>query len=388
LNAFLDSKLANPSTRSERNELILKVLSAYSPSGSESNVAQILDERLRLLGLDSHIDRVGNVVSAIGKGDAILLLCGHMDTVPGEIEVRQEGDRVWGRGACDAKGALLSLLFAFEDLSREEKVLGLGRIIFAGVTEEERSSAGLMEIIQENIRADYAIFGEPGGLNRITIGYRGHVTARLEVVTREVHASAPKLSTNSVEVIFEIYQKFKESASAEGKDSVADVSTAITEISGGTAHNTIPGRSTATVDIRVPLGRTTQQLTHEFETVLAGTREKYPDATISVAYDEPTEPYSVKLDSPIVRAINRSILKAGEKPVLIKKSGTGDMNTYATTFHAECITYGPGEASLSHTTNERVSIEEIFSCSKILAEAAKELFTLAEKKDPQNKEDL
>lgn len=356
------------------------MLSAYSPSGSERNVAEILAERLRLLGLNSYIDRVGNAVCEIGKGDALLLLCGHMDTVPGEIEVKEEGDRIWGRGACDAKGALLSLLFAFEDLSRQEELLDKGKIIFAGVTEEERSSAGLNEIIRDNVRAKYAIFGEPGGLNRITIAYRGHVSARVEVVTREVHASAPKLSTNSIEVIFEIYQKFKEKTVAEGKDSVADVSTAITEISGGNAHNTIPGRSTATIDIRVPLGRTTQQLTHEFGSVLAETREKYPDATISVEYDEPTEPYYVKLDSPIVRAINRSILKAGEKAVLIRKSGTGDMNTYAAAFNADCITYGPGEASLSHTINERVSVEEVFSCSKIVVEAAKELFLLADKK--------
>jgi acetylornithine deacetylase/succinyl-diaminopimelate desuccinylase-like protein len=55
------------------------------------------------------------------------------------------------------------------------------------------------------------------------------------------------------------------------------------------------------------------------------------------------------------------------------------MNTYASSFGADAVTYGPGEASLSHTTNEKVDIREIFACAKIIVDATKELFEINEK---------
>ena len=123
-----------------------------------------------------------------------------MDTVPGELPVKMEGEWVYGRGACDAKGALLSLLFAFEDLVGVHNKNATGKVIFAGVTEEERSSSGLAELIRTNTKVNFAIFGEPGGASKITVGYRGHLTVRMTIVTPEVHASAPKLVTNSAEL--------------------------------------------------------------------------------------------------------------------------------------------------------------------------------------------
>jgi [amino group carrier protein]-lysine/ornithine hydrolase len=379
LSAISDAAIDPAADSEERTKTIERVISAYTPSGKEEVVAKILHKELEAFGLDARIDGVGNIICEIGSGRAILLLCGHMDTVPGELDTKQVGDLFYGRGACDAKGALLSLLFAFEDLSREKTLLERGKIIFAGVTEEERSSSGLMELIREDVRAKFAIFGEPGGLNRVTVGYRGHVTTHLEVTTREAHASAPKLSTNSVELLFEIYRTLKENLGSRGNESVDSVSVSITEISGGSAHNTIPGRAVATMDVRVPIGKTTDQIRDSIESLASEFHMKYPDAGISVSFEEPTEPYSVRLDSPLVRAINRSILKTGEKPALIKKSGTGDMNTYATSFGSDSVTYGPGEASLSHTPDERISINEIFGCSKIVVKAARELFAFTEK---------
>jgi LysW-gamma-L-lysine carboxypeptidase len=187
------------------------------------------------------------------------------------------------------------------------------------------------------------------------------------------------LSTNSVELLFEIYRTLKENLGSRGNESVDSVSVSITQVSGGSAHNTIPGRAAATIDVRVPTGKTTDQIRDSIESLASEFHMKHPDAGISVSFEEPTEPYSVRLDSPLVRAINRSILKTGEKPALIKKSGTGDMNTYATSFGSDSVTYGPGEASLSHTPDERISINEIFGCSKIVVETARELFAFTEK---------
>ena len=184
------------SQEASRIDFAVKTISTYSPSGKEEGLASLIRDELSSRGFQPRIDAAGNIVCEYGTGNVSLLMCGHMDTIPGELPVKNEKGEIYGRGACDAKGPLLSLLFAFEDLAS----MGTrAKIIFAAVTDEELLSAGLTELIKNGVRTDYAIFGEPGGVSRITVGYRGHMTVRLEVITPEVHASAPKLTTNAAE---------------------------------------------------------------------------------------------------------------------------------------------------------------------------------------------
>ena len=112
-----NSKTPNQSREIQRTGLVRSAIATYSPSGQESNIARLIHDELASKGFTPRIDSAGNVVCEHGEGDASILLCGHMDTVPGELEVKLETGVIFGRGACDAKGALLSLLFAFEDLA-------------------------------------------------------------------------------------------------------------------------------------------------------------------------------------------------------------------------------------------------------------------------------
>lgn len=361
----------------QRTNLVSSTISTYSPSGQEGKLASLIRDELASRGFSPRIDGAGNVVCEHGKGATSILLCGHMDTVPGELEVKLDDGVIYGRGACDAKGALMSLLFAFEDLA--ESNIGM-RLVFAGVTGEEQTSVGLSELIKNNVRCAYAIFGEPGGFSKITIGYRGHLTIKLEVETPEVHASAPKLTTNSVELMFEVYNSIKKKLDAVDSTSTDKISASITQISGGSAHNVIPGRATATVDVRTPVGYSNEQALGLVREAISDESRTHPDAKISQLLADSTDSYRVRLDSPLVRAVSRSILKNGEKPNMVVKSGTGDMNTYAHTFGIDAITYGPGDAKLSHTSDEHVSITEIFKCASILKSAVRELLEIRSKK--------
>ncbi len=376
----------NSARKVERADLVLRVMSTYSPSGRETDVAMRIYNYLKSKKMSPQIDPVGNVLCEFGTGKRSVFLCGHMDTVPGELPVKFEGGKISGRGACDAKGPLLALLFAFEDLASDPSGQFNGRVIFAGVTEEERSSAGLTELVRRNFRADYALFGEPGGLSKVTVGYRGHLTLRITIVTPEIHASAPKFVTNSAELLYEVYSALKKTLKAENGGSLDKVSISLTEIKSGTAHNVIPGKTTATIDVRVPIGSRTDQIREIAERLIADFRSKVPDAKISVAYDEPTEPYRVPLSSPLVRAVSRSILRRGSKPQFITKSGTGDMNTYAMAFGVDAVTYGPGEAKLSHSSEENVSLEEIFACSEVVSSAINELISMKTGTNTESKE--
>ena len=90
----------------EEVALLEDLLSHYSPTGAEGHAAAFLVGQMRALGFNAFVDGAGNAVGSVGEGSREIMLLGHIDTVPGEIAVRHEGDILWGRGSVDAKGPL------------------------------------------------------------------------------------------------------------------------------------------------------------------------------------------------------------------------------------------------------------------------------------------
>ena len=171
----------------EAVDVLLGALKIYSPTTQESGLADFLVERMEKLGFSRvRIDRAGNAIGEIGKGRQKLLLCGHMDTVPGDLPVIRKQGRIYGRGAADAKSPLCALLMAASAMADS----GIA-MTFAGATQEEGEGAGVEQLIRSGSKYDYAVFGEPSGAERITVGYRGRVSLHLTVRTAGGHAGSP-----------------------------------------------------------------------------------------------------------------------------------------------------------------------------------------------------
>ena len=85
-----------------------------SLSGRETELAQWLVDQMAERGFEAERDAVGNAVGVAGDHGAskTILLLGHMDTVRGQIPIRRENGRLYGRGAVDAKGPLAALILA------------------------------------------------------------------------------------------------------------------------------------------------------------------------------------------------------------------------------------------------------------------------------------
>ena len=114
-------------------ELLQAMLETYSPSGSEQRLADLLHQHMLSHGFEVKKDRVGNVIGEFGNDGPRILLCGHMDTVPGEIPVRIEGDFLYGRGSVDAKSSLAAMLVG-SILAKERSTLPF-HVTLAGVVE-------------------------------------------------------------------------------------------------------------------------------------------------------------------------------------------------------------------------------------------------------------
>jgi len=84
--------------RSSSVNLLKRMVEIYSPTGKELELSNFLIEEMKSLGFETGLDEAGNVIGKFGRKNPAILLCGHMDTVPGELQVRVEGDRLYGRG--------------------------------------------------------------------------------------------------------------------------------------------------------------------------------------------------------------------------------------------------------------------------------------------------
>ena len=94
-------------------ETLMGLVKHFSPTGQERQAVNWLVSRMDTLGFTRAFgDEVGNAVGVMGEGSRQIVLLGHIDTVPGEIQVRLEGDLIYGRGSVDAKGALAAFVDA------------------------------------------------------------------------------------------------------------------------------------------------------------------------------------------------------------------------------------------------------------------------------------
>lgn len=342
-------------------ELLKRSLEEYTPSKAEASLANLVkDKSINELGFEqANIDNVGNVIATKGSGCPIILLCGHMDTVPGRVPIRVENGYLYGRGASDAKGSLIAMLLAASEFPKQR-----GSIIFAGVVDEEGNATGIKELVRSKSTIDYAIFGEPSGINNITIAYKGRFAFRLTCdVGSSAHASAPWLAKNSIEEVYDFWQAIQSEIGRveSGKDRPGKITCSLTEISGGSSHNVTPQKCKITVDIRIPTTNTSKMIHNLVASVIKDVAIK-KNVRATYRIEDMTEPFEANHTSPLVRALSLSILDVCKKrPILLRKTGTGDMNILGNAFKIPVVTYGPGDPHSSHTINERISISEYIS---------------------------
>ncbi len=98
---------------------------------------------------------------------------------------------------------------------------------------------------------------------------------------------------------------------------------------------------------------------------------------VSVEVLRATPGFSNRRNDPLVKAFIRSFSAHGKSIHYIRKRGTSDMNTLATTWHkVPMVAYGPGDSSLDHTSEEYLHFEEVQTTRAILRDAITEWFRM------------
>ena len=371
-------------------ELLTNALELYSPSRSEAALVNMIKDRCgNELGFEHvNIDNVGNIIATKGTGEPCILLCGHMDTVPGQVPVRIEEGYIYGRGASDAKSPLIAMLLAASEFPKQS-----GTVIFAGVVDEEGNAAGVKQLVKSKLGLDYAMFGEPSGIDNITVAYKGRLAIRLTCdVGDSAHASAPWLAKNSIEEMYDFWKAIKMEIGRVGgtaESNAKSISCSLTEITGGSSHNVTPQKCKVTIDIRVPTITTCDNVLGTIDDVIKRVAVEKKGIKATYRIEDKTEPFEADHTSQLVRALLLAVLDVRNKrPMLLRKTGTGDMNVLGHSFKIPVITYGPGDPHASHTADERVNIDEYVASIEVYKRALFHLSRLhhLEKKKKKEKE--
>ena len=360
--------------------LLKNMLELYSPSGQESELSNFLLAETKKLGFHSRRDDVGNVIAESGHGSPRVLLCGHMDTVPGNLEPKLERTKIRGRGAVDAKSPLAAMIVAASKLKDKFP----GRILLLGVVSEESHSTGIKNFIKsDSLDLDYAVFGEPSNTENIVIGYKGFIRLTLKCVTKAGHSAAPWTSDNAIEKGMELWSLLKKGfADFSNRESrFHSVTGSLTSIGGGTSVNVIPSECTLTLDVRIPPELKPADVLNNVKGTIKAYRKNNSGVSVELKMVDHIGACLMNADSTLAQSFSWAIRKVRSKnPVFLKKTGTSDMNLLAAKIRIPMIAYGPGDSRLDHTDEEEVTIEDYLSAISVYEQALERLAVLHNEK--------
>ena len=192
-------------------------------------------------------------MAEVGPEDApTLVMHGHLDVVPAEHEQFQpqiRGERLYGRGAYDMKGALAVMMMVLHDQREQDRVrLRLG--IVSDEESEEEENRGSDRLVDDGFIGDFAITGEPTNL-QVGVQAKGVLALRLRVNGRAAHGSTPWLGDNAIVKAVETFRAIESLPFARQSSELFDrPSINLGRIWGGDALNRVPDHCVIDVDVR------------------------------------------------------------------------------------------------------------------------------------------
>ncbi|HVD50859.1 MAG TPA: [LysW]-lysine hydrolase [Candidatus Udaeobacter sp.] len=318
-----------------------------SVSRHEGDAVEWLVARMAERGFRANVDDAGNAVGEIGDGPVHVVLLGHIDTVPGDIPVRIDGDNLVGRGAVDAKGPLAAFVAA-----ATEPMTGV-RVTVVGAVEEESPTSKGARYRAMLPAPSWCVIGEPSGWDAVTVGYKGRLTLDV-VLSREArHGASP--GPTMAEAALALWDRVHESASkrATATRSFERLDCRLESIDAGIGDGLVE-RARLRIGYRVPPGVDPGDL----ESAAASLTERNGDTHVVVTTQGREEPVRTPRTSALARAFARAIAAAGGRATFKEKSGTSDMNILFPAWSCPMLAYGPGDSRYDHTPIERLSITD------------------------------
>jgi acetylornithine deacetylase len=218
--------------------LTRQLVDIESITGNEGAVGNFLHRELSALGFHAtrmavEGDRFNIVARSPEQPRPDIFFSTHMDTVPPFIPSSEDDARIYGRGACDAKGIIAAQIAAAQQLRSEGIYVGL--LFLVG---EEKDSQGAQVANGQSPGCKFLINGEPTD-NRIAIASKGSLRAEVVARGRMAHSAYPELGESAIDKLVEALTRLRKMKLPESLE-VGPCTLNIGMIEGGNAPNVIP----------------------------------------------------------------------------------------------------------------------------------------------------
>src|SRR5918992_2080530 len=186
--------------------LTAELLGIPSSSGAEQGAVDFVSRWLVARGWNVNLQEVtrGRANVWASRGGRGVALSTHLDTVPPYFPPRLAGERLFGRGAADAKGIAAAMMVAADALAED----GEGRVDLLFVVGEEKGSDGARAANRLPATSRYLINGEPTE-SALASGAKGSLRVTLRTTGREAHSAYPHLGKSAIEPLIELLPTLK-----------------------------------------------------------------------------------------------------------------------------------------------------------------------------------
>jgi acetylornithine deacetylase len=327
----------------EQPERLLEALCAVdSTTGREAALLPVLVPALEALGARVEVRQFlpGRCNVLATWGEPRVLFSTHLDTVPPFLPPRWEGETLFGRGACDAKGQLVAQLMAAVQFRTEG-------VAWLGVAGEETDSLGAQEALawkDRFSRCRALINGEPTEL-KVATGQRGVQNLLLACRGRAAHGGSPELGHSAVLDLLDWLEALRRIPLGTDPDLGPEVWN-LGIIQGGAAVNIVPAEALARVNVRtVPGSRFREQV----EAL------RPPAGMVTLEVDEPPCLF------PALEGFERAFMPFGSDAPCLRELIPDRTVVLA----------GPGSIRVAHTPDEHLTLSDLRAGADLNARLAR-----------------
>lgn len=328
---------------------------------------------------------VQGTLAGTGNGRS-LLLNGHLDVVPaGDESAWRYGPwdgtlvdgRVYGRGSCDMKGGVASIIHAAGAIARSGVRLR-GSLVVHTVIGEEDGGLGAFAASLRGPRTDGALIAEPTGLQPV-LAQAGALTFRLRVSGRAAHGALRAEGVSALDAYLPLHQALAELERTRNSDVAHPLTRrlalpypiSVGVIRAGDWASTVPETLVAEGRYGVQVGESVEDARRVLEQTVAATvtadpwlREHPPEFEWWGGQFASAE---IALDHPLVQTLDKALVDQSRTVVPEGVPYGSDMRLLQHVGGIPTLLFGPGDVRLAHQRDEWVPVDELVAAARVIA---------------------
>lgn len=332
--------------KNPQQEFLLDLIKLESESGNEIEIGNFIINRLKdkfKIQKQMVNSQKGNFNILAYTGNPKVILVAHLDTVKKQLPIVVKEDFIYGRGACDNKSQVASIILACEKCLKEH-ISDFGMLF---TVEEETDFSGAkkaIEIIPRNVEIIFV--GEPTGLDLLK-GHKGLITFKLIAKGKSAHSALPEKGLSAIDLLIEDLNKIKSIDFVEDSN-LGKTTLNIGLISGGTGSNVVPASAEAIISLRT---------VKDSDKILNQIKENIKNCELELFFSY--NPIFFEIP-PVLKEMQ---LKTRVAPYFTEAYFFKDI--------APVFIIGAGNEEDAHSDNEKVEVQQFFNLIKLYSKILK-----------------